>query len=155
NPDELHARAWQHYHAGDRPQAERLCWDLLRQQPLHADAIYLLGVLDLDGDRPLPALLHFHHATTLRPAHPALPNPLGEAYRALGRGAEAAGCFREAIRLDPAYAAAHHALGLTLLDQGELAAAVTSFRQALAARPGYERAHLNLGRALQMQGDLE
>jgi predicted O-linked N-acetylglucosamine transferase (SPINDLY family) len=155
NPDELHARAWQHYHSGDRQQAERLCWEMLRMQPLHADAIYLLGVLALDGDRPLPALLYFHHATTLRPANPAFHNALGEGYRALGRWEDAAGCFREAIRLEPTYAAAHHALGLVVLDQGELAAAVSSFRQALAARPDHERAHLNLGRALQLQGDLE
>jgi predicted O-linked N-acetylglucosamine transferase (SPINDLY family) len=154
-PDDLHARAWQHYQAGDRAQAERLCWDILREQPLHADAIYLLGVLALDADQPLPALLHFHHAATLQPTRPAFHNGLGEAYRALGRLEEAAGCFREALRLEPSFAAAHHALGLVLLDQGNLPAAITSFRQALAARPDYERAQVNLGRAFQMQGNLE
>ena len=44
NLDELRARAWQHYQAGDRQQAERLCWEMLQQQPLHTDALYLLGV---------------------------------------------------------------------------------------------------------------
>lgn len=153
--NELHARAWQHYQAGDRAQAERLCWEMLRAAPLHADAVYLLGVLALDADRPLLALLHFHHAATLQPAKAAFHNALGEAYRALGRGPEAAACFREALRLEPAYHAAHHALGLVLIDQGDLGAAVASFRQALAVRPDYERAHINLGRAFQMQGDLE
>ncbi len=152
---ELHTRAWQHYQTGDRQQAERLCWEMLRTEPLHADAVYLLGVLSLDANQPLPALLHFHHAATLQPTRAAFHNALGEAYRVLRRWPEAAACFREALRLEPAYAAAHHALGLVLLEQGDLAAAIGSFRQALNIRPDYERAHINLGRAFQMQGNLE
>jgi protein O-GlcNAc transferase len=155
NRDEWQARAWQYFQAGDREQAERLCWEILRQEPLHADAIYLLGVVALEGDRWLPALLYFHHATKLEPGNAAFHNGLGEAYRGLGRSAEAVECFREAIRLEPAFAAAQHALGRVLLDQGELEAAITSFRQSLAARPDNERVHLNLGRALQLQGRLE
>src|SRR5579883_776909 len=104
---ELHTRAWQHYQTGDRQQAERLCWEMLRAEPLHADAIYLLGVLSLDANQPLPALLHFHHAATLQPTRAAFHNALGEAYRVLRRWPEAAACFREALRLEPTYAAAH------------------------------------------------
>lgn len=155
SPDQWSARAWQAYQAGQREQAEQLCWEALRQRPLDADLLYLLGVLALDRGQPAPAILHFHHLTLLRPDNPAFQNALGEAYRVGGHLTEAAACFREAIRLEPGHVQAHHALGLVLLDQGDVVAAVACFRQALAIRPEHERAHLNLGRALQLQGDVE
>jgi predicted O-linked N-acetylglucosamine transferase (SPINDLY family) len=155
NAEELQTGAWGQYQAGNRAEAERLCRSVLRVQPLHAGAVYLLGVLALDGRQPDLALLHFHHATLLQPDNAAFHNGLGEAYRARGDLKPAADCFRAALAVDPRYAAAHNALGLTLLDQGDVAGAIASFRQALAVRPDYERAHLNLGQALHRQGDLE
>lgn len=150
----LYTQALQHYQAGDCGQAERLCWDILQREPLHAEAIYLLGVLALDVGQPAQALLHFHHATLLQPGHAPFHHALGEAYRVRGSQAEAVKCFHEALRLDPAQAAAHHGLGMALLDQGELDPAVASFRQSLALQPNQPRAHTNLGRALHRQGDL-
>jgi predicted O-linked N-acetylglucosamine transferase (SPINDLY family) len=153
--EDMHARAWQAYHAGQRAQAEQFCWEMLRAEPLHADAIYLLGVLALDSGRPAAALVHFHHVTLLQPANAAFHNALGEVYRARGDRTRAQACFREALRLQPAYAAAHNALGQVLLDDGDRHAAIASFRQAVAVQPNYERAHVNLGRALQLEGDLK
>jgi predicted O-linked N-acetylglucosamine transferase (SPINDLY family) len=92
---------------------------------------------------------------TLRPADASCRHGLGEAYRALGRPAEAIACFREALRLEPGSAATHHALGLAFLDQTHTASAVASLRQAVVLRPESERFHLNLGRALQTQGDVD
>ncbi|HEY7427193.1 MAG TPA: tetratricopeptide repeat protein [Gemmataceae bacterium] len=155
NRDELYAQSCQCYRRGQTAQAEQLCWDLIRLEPLHPGAIYLLGVLALEAGQAARAILHFHHAATLQPADAALHNALGEAYRSAGRPSEAAGCFHEALRHDPRLTPAHHALGLVLLDQGDPAAAADSFRRTLALRPDHERAHLNLGRALQIQGDLD
>ena len=49
-PAELYDEALRRRQGGDRREAERLCWELLRREPLHADAVYLL-----DG--------HPHHAS--------------------------------------------------------------------------------------------
>ncbi len=149
-----YARALQHYQAGDRAGAERLCWDLLAREPLHAEAVYLLGALALDAGQAARALLHFHHATLLAPGQAPFHHALGEAYRARGDLDRAADCFREALRHDPDLAAAHHALGLTLSDQGRLDEAVAAFRRSLALVPNQPRAHLNLGQALHRRGDL-
>jgi predicted O-linked N-acetylglucosamine transferase (SPINDLY family) len=152
---ELIAQARARYHAGDHAQAEKLCWEALRQEPLHPDAIYLLGALSLEGGRPVPALLHLHHAVTLRPQDASFRHALGEAYRTLGRPADAIACFKEALTSEPANAATHHALGLAFLDHTDLNAAVASLRQAVTLRPESERFHLNLGRALQTQGNVD
>ncbi|MBV9124889.1 MAG: tetratricopeptide repeat protein [Planctomycetes bacterium] len=149
------AAAWQHYQRGEAPQAEQACWRMLSLEPLNAEAVYLLGLLALDAGQPARALLHFHHATLLRPAQAGYHHALGAAYQALGRPIEAKTSFQEAIRLAPGLAAAHQALGGALLDEGDVEAATACFRQALAFQPNYEKAHLNLGRALHARGDLE
>ncbi|MEA3212591.1 MAG: protein O-GlcNAc transferase [Chthoniobacter sp.] len=154
-PAELRSRAWQAYRAGDRPEAERACWELLAAQPLDPDAVYLLGVLALDAGQLAPALLHLHHASVLQASNAAYHHALGEAYRLAGCPEQAASSLLEALRLDPAHAAAHHALGQIWLEQGDRDAAAASFRHAIRVRPDYERAHLNLGRVLHEQGDLE
>jgi protein O-GlcNAc transferase len=150
----LHAQALQHYRAGEHGQAERLCWEVLQREPLHAEAIYLLGVLALEAGQAARALLHFHHATLLQPGHAPFHHALGEAHRARGGQAEAIACFREALRLDSSLAPAHHSLGVALLDRGELDQAVASLRQSLVLQPNQPRAHTNLGQALHRKGDL-
>src|ERR1700723_3250879 len=96
--DELHNRAWQHYRANERDQVERICWEALRLQPLHAGSIYLLGVLALDANRTLQAFLHFHHAAVIQQDNPDYHHALGEAYRIWGGPNEAIAAFRAAIQ---------------------------------------------------------
>jgi predicted O-linked N-acetylglucosamine transferase (SPINDLY family) len=149
-----HAQALRHYQAGERRQAEQLCWEVLQREPLHAEAIYLLGVLALDAGQTARAIGHFHHATLLQPDHAPFQHALAEAYRTWGGLGEAVECYRAALRLDPAYAAAHHGLGFTLLAQGDIEPAVASLRQALSLQPNQPRAHNNLGQALHRRGDV-
>jgi predicted O-linked N-acetylglucosamine transferase (SPINDLY family) len=151
----LHTQALRHYQAGEHGLAERLCWDLLQRDPLHVQAIYLLGVLALDADQRARAILHFHHVTLLQPDHAPFHHALGEAYRTGGKQTEAVPCFRAALRLDPQLAAAHHGLGLSLLDLNEIDQAVASFRRTLTLQPQHLRAHTNLGHALHRRGDLD
>jgi predicted O-linked N-acetylglucosamine transferase (SPINDLY family)/glycosyltransferase involved in cell wall biosynthesis len=138
--------------AGERDVAYRLCRDILRLQPLHADAIYLLGVLAQDEGRNQESLLHFHHAATLRPESAVFQNALGEAYQALGRLAEAEACFSGAMAAQPEYERAHLNAGLVLHARGNLDGARAKFADALRINPNYATAHNNLGGALQAQG---
>lgn len=96
----LYARAIQRYRAGEDGDAERFCWEVLQHEPLHAEAIYLLGVPALDRGQTARALIHFHHATLLRPDHLPFRQALGEVYRLRGDRAEVDSCFRRVLRLD-------------------------------------------------------
>jgi protein O-GlcNAc transferase len=155
NAEDLLARAWQHYRARDSAAAERACLDLLDLQPLHADALYLLGVLALDAGRAARAVRHFHHAVAVQPRNAVYQHALGEAFRAFKDPARAVLTLRAALALDPKRAASYNALGMALMDQLETEVAVAMFRQAIDVDPSYERAHLNLGQALQKIGALD
>jgi tetratricopeptide (TPR) repeat protein len=142
------------YQAGDRAETERLCRQLLRREPLHAGALYLLGLIVMDAGRSADALLYFHQAATQAPETVSYHTALGEAYNALGRTDEAMESFQIALRLDPKLDVAHNALVQVLLEKGDIAGAIASFMPAIEARPQYARAHLNLGRAYHSQGNL-
>jgi predicted O-linked N-acetylglucosamine transferase (SPINDLY family) len=129
-------------------------------KPVHPPGGVALGHLLVDdaaaGRHPAErALLHFHHATILQPAHAAFHHALAESHRTSGRAAEAVTSFRAALHADATCAAAHHGLGVVLLDEGRIDQAVASFRQALALQPDQARVHTNLGRALHRKGDAE
>ncbi|HEY2250230.1 MAG TPA: tetratricopeptide repeat protein, partial [Planctomycetaceae bacterium] len=147
-------RAIDLYAAGDRPGAGRIAREILRRNPTHAGAAWLLGALALDEGRTEEAMLFFQHAAAREPDDARFHNGLGEAYRALGRWPDAIACFEAAVRIDPSLAAAHHALGLTRLETGETAQAIEDFGQAVSLRSDHARSHLNLGRAWQLHGDL-
>ena len=151
---DLNDRAWKAYQVGDRAEADRLSRQLLWSEPLHAGALYLLGVLAMDAGRAAEALFHFHGAAAQSPETASYHAALGEAYNAVGRMEEAIESFQIALRLDPNLAMAHNALGQVQFERGNAKAAINCFRSAIAARPAYARAHLNLGRALHAQGDL-
>lgn len=151
----LQEQAWEHYRAGELQPAERTCRDILRLEPLHAEAKYLLGVMALDAGQQAQAVLHFQYAAELRPDHAAFRHALGEAYRIRGETARAVECFRTVLAVEPTFAVAHHGLGRCLLDQGELDAAIASLRQSLSLDPNQPRVLTNLGRALHRRGDLD
>ncbi|OWK44403.1 tetratricopeptide repeat protein [Fimbriiglobus ruber] len=151
----LYGHAIAHYRNGDYRRAESFCRDVLEREPLHAEAVHLLGALALEAGQAVVALLHLHHSTLLRPGHAPFHHALGEAYRVRGDRSEAEACFQTALRLDPTLAAAHNGLGMILSDQGQLARAAASFRQSLAIKPDQPRALTNLGQVLHRNGDLD
>lgn len=155
DPAALHAQALKHYAAGQRAETAALAREILRADPIHADAMFLLGVVELDQGRAEMALNHFRSAVEQQPDDARYLHALGEACRALNRPKEAAECFQAAVLRNPGMAAAHQALGLARQDMGDLPGAIASLRSAVAVQPDYARAHLNLGRALQNAGELE
>jgi tetratricopeptide (TPR) repeat protein len=72
-------------------------------------------------------------------------NNLAYAYHRIGRGDEAARCFREALRARPGEAATWRDLGLTLVGVGDHAGAIQAFREAVRLRPSDATTWTNLG----------
>ncbi len=140
--------ALRQHRAGKAALAERLCRKALAQDPRHAEAHNLLGVLALHRGALAEAMAAIGQALRLHPAHAPYLSNLAAVQQRAGRLAEAVATLRDAVALAPAEATLHFNLGTLLNRLGQPAAAAPSLRAALALQPDHAEAHNNLGNAL-------
>jgi protein O-GlcNAc transferase len=153
--DQALKSAIQHHQAGRLAEAEALYRQILQQNPGHAEALHLLGVLAAQVGRGDVAVNLIRQAIALQPNYPEALTNLGKILRDQGKLDEAIAACRQAIALNPNDLGAYNKLGVTLWDQGQLDAAIATFRQALIVKPDDPEAWCNLGVALRDQGQLD
>ncbi|HLW66794.1 MAG TPA: tetratricopeptide repeat protein [Gemmataceae bacterium] len=145
--------ALRHHQRGQLDDAARLYQSILAEQPDHADALHLLGVVALQRGNPAQAVELIGRAVARNPRIAAYHSNLADAYRVLGQFDQAISCGRRALLLKPDYPEAANHLGLALQRQGNLHAAAEQFRTALRLRPRFGHALNNLGNVLRLLGD--
>jgi len=138
------------YTKGDRRRAGQLCAHILRAEPGHVGASFLLGAIAFDEKQLPTALAQVERVLQVEPRHARALQLRGEIYRSAQQSTEALASFKAAIEADPSLAQSYVSMGLLLIDAGELAAARQAFEAGLQANPGHPRLHLNLGRVLQV-----
>ena len=143
-----------HHQAGRLQPAEQLYRQILAQQPRHADALHLLGVIAHQVGRDDVAVDLIRRAIALNPNFPGAYNNLALALKAQGALPDAIAACRQAIALNPTFADAYNNLGNALGDHGDLAQAIAALRQAVALNPTYAVAHNNLGTVLRENAQL-
>lgn len=139
------------HQAGQLHVAEPIYRKILAIEPNHPDAWHLLGVIAYQVGKHEIAVDHITRAIRLNGAEEKFHNNLGEAYRALGKTAEAAVCYQRALQLKPDYAEANNNLGLIWQVQQRLDEAEMCYRRALQLNPNIAAAHSNLGNVLNRQ----
>ena len=144
-----------HHQAGRLQEAEALYRQILQDQPDHADALHLLGVIAHQVGRHEAAVDCILKAIKFNPTVAEYHNNLGEAYRAIGKLEEAAAHYREALMLRPAFAEPYSNMSIVLRKQGKREEAAAHCRQALALKPAFAEAHNNLGNVLKDEGKLD
>jgi tetratricopeptide (TPR) repeat protein len=149
------AEAVQSHKQGRLDEAAALYRRILAVQPMHADALHLLGQLAESKGDHVAALALVEQAMASNGRTATFHVSRGAVLLALGRADEAKQALQQALRLDRNSAEAHNALGNVLLRLGERNASVDSYRRALAIRPQYAEAHNNLGSALRALGRLD
>jgi len=147
--------ALQHHQAGRLQEAENLYGQILAQQPEHADAMHLLGVLALQAGRNDIAVDLIRQAIAHQPSNPEALVNLGNALKAKGQLDEAIAAYRQAITLRPNFPEAHNNLGIALKREGKTEEAIVAYRQAIALRPSYAEVFYNLAIALREGGQLD
>ncbi len=147
--------AMAHHQGGELDQAQGLYQDILRDQPDHADALHMLGLVAHQQGRNEDAKRLIADAITINDQNAFYHNNLGEVMRVLGETEGAASCYRAAIALQPSYSQAHNNLGLVLFQLDQADVAVEEFNTALAIEPDGARIHNNLGVVLEAMGRLE
>jgi tetratricopeptide (TPR) repeat protein len=146
------ATGWQFQQAGRYADAARCYHELLTQEPDHADALHLFGVLHHQSGHHERAVELIGRAAALRPDCASYHANLAEAHRALKEPERAADCCRTALRLKPEYPEAANNLGLALHDLGRHAEAVEQYEAALAMQPDFAQAQNNRGTSLRALG---
>ncbi len=147
--------AWSYHQAGRVAEAKRLYAEILSEEPEHASALHLLGVLKFQQGDARAAIELIGKAISARPDVAKFHSDLAVALRAQGRLEEAVAAYRKALELRPHFAEVHSNLGNALRQQGRLEEAAAAHRKALELRPDFAEAYSNLGNALQQQGRLE
>ena len=146
------AAALEHQVAGRLQEAERGYRAILRQQPRHADALHLLGlVAHQSGNNPGAEDL-IRQAIAIAPRAAVYHANLGVVLIQTRRMQEAAAALRRAVRLQPADFGAQSNLGVALSAIGDHDGAIKAAGAALRLRPGDPATLVNRGSFLEKAG---
>ena len=153
--DPFFDRAYAAHRDGRLADAERDYRAAIDADPVHTDALHLLGVLRHQQGHHEEAAALVGQAVALRPNDAALQLNLGNALKALGRLDGAIERFRNALSLAPEFPLAHYNLGNAYAQAGRHEDAVDAFERTLRLQPNDASAYNNLGNALHALGRSE
>ncbi len=142
------ASAIKMHQAGNLQQAAERYDKILAIAPQHAETLNAKAILACQCGQNVAAVALFQQAIRQDPAKPAYHFNLGNAFKNLGRFAEAVPRYKEALRLKPDYCEALNNLGTALKGQDRLAEAVVAYEQAVRIKPDYAEALFNLATCL-------
>ncbi len=144
------ARAQGFHAAGRLDEAQALYRQILAEQPDHAAALGLLGLILVDepGDTADEAEAVLGRLLALRRDDGPSLYGLGRLRARQGDDAAAAALFQRAVEVLPQLAPAHNELGVALNGLGRAEAALAALDQAVALDPGFGPAHGNRGAVL-------
>lgn len=140
--------AWDLLAKGKRPEAVRLLWEILKTNPLDADARLLLGSVLMEQGERSESIAQLSEAVRLRPQSAEAHNALGEAFQTFDDAQAARREFEKAVAINPGFAQAQANLGQLLVQAGEFAASAEHLDRSIrilghvadAAYPHYLRA---------------
>ena len=139
-------REGQRHHLAERwDDAARYYRDILAAVPGNADALHMLGVVEVQRGNVEVGIALIEEAVAAAPGNADAHYNLGVAHRQRGDHAKAAAAFRGAIAARPDFADAHGELALVCHAQGRLDEAEAAARRAIALDPGLALAHNALG----------
>ena len=144
-----------HQRAGRAAEAERICLEILKVSPGHAQALHLLGLVEFQNGRLDAAIERIRMAIARDGRDPAFHHNLGNILRARDRPAEAMRCYERALAHAPASVDTLYNLANTCQDLGQPERAIDYFERALRLDPEAIELHNNLGTALQDLGRLD
>lgn len=142
---ELLAAAVQQHQVGQLAQAAQLYRQVLQQQPNHAGALNLLGVIACQTGNLPEGMTYYRQAIAISPALIDAHHNLALALQMTGQVDEAIQQYRMAIAQQPNQVETHHQLGRLLIQQGQLTEGIGHYQQALAIKPHYAPVAASLG----------
>ena len=153
--DQLLRTAFQHHQRGNFAEATRLYGEVLRQQPKHFDALYLLGFAQLQQGAFDDAERLMGRALEINPSSLDALRNRGMALQHLNRHADALLSYDRALAIAPRAAEMSVARGSALSQLGRHAEAFVAYDNAVSVQPNLAVAWALRGNALLEQGKSE
>jgi tetratricopeptide (TPR) repeat protein len=147
-------RALALHQRGLATQAQPIYEEILKSQPLHFDALHLLGVIAAQKQNYGEALELIRKAISIDRNNAVAHNNMGSVLRELQQWDAALASYDQAIALQSNYADAYFNRGLVLTKLTRPGAALAGYDQVIAIQPNNAKAHFNRGVALQELGQL-
>lgn len=148
-------RAVAAYRAGQLPQAEDICHQIVSVDRNFFDALYVLAVVQASLGKSAEALANYDRALALQPRHAEALSNRGNTLKVLKRFNEALDSFDRALAAQPDYPAALSNRGAVLFDMARYEEALATYDRSLAVRPDQVVALYNRGGTLQILGRFE
>jgi len=142
------------HRVGDLAGAAKIYRGVLARSPREANALRLLGAVELQRDNLDDAQALLSRAIEHGPQPIDAHYLLGIVLTRKALGEEAARHFRECISIEPRHAAARVALGCLVQQTGDMEGALKLFTEAAALDPGLADAWYNAGKANHALGRL-
>ncbi len=138
---------------GGNLPAARACYEkVLRDDPRHAQALHLLGLVYTSTGRIEEGIALFKKCLVLEPRFAEAHSNLGNALLAQNKAREAIEAHQRALAISPGVAEIHCNLGNAFRADQKLKEAESAYQQALALKPDFAEAHNNLGNVFKIQG---
>ena len=144
-PNELIEQGTAHHKAGRLREAEACYRQVLEDDPEHAGALHLLGLVAKHAGDPATAVHYIERALARKPAFAEAHYNLGSTRWQRGELDEAVACYDRSLGLDAERVDAWVNKGRTLQQLGRRAEAAEAFRAALRLAPDSGKAWENLG----------
>jgi predicted O-linked N-acetylglucosamine transferase (SPINDLY family) len=141
------ARAQRLHQNGELAEAETIYRDVLAQNPHHAGALHLLGMLACSAGQWDAAADLLGQLVRLTPESHEAHNNLGVALQRTRNFPAAVAAHQKAIALRPDSGAAYFNLGIALKSNGQLREALAAFQNTIRLMPQNADAFANLGNA--------
>jgi protein O-GlcNAc transferase len=136
------------HRAGRTSEATRLYGEVLRGDPQHEQALFLVAAIALDSGRREEAHAILERLVERFPQNPVYWSNFGEVLRRQQRLEPAAAAFARAVTLKPDLAHAHFNLGLVTQQLGEFTLALAAFERATDLKPDDAQLQRGLANAL-------
>ncbi len=148
-------KAIQYHQAGQYEAAKAIYQRILAQEPNHADALHLSGLVLHQTGQNEPAVKLIQKAIENNGKNPIYYSNLGITLKTMGRISEAIDCYQKSIELNPQNAEAYNSLGNAYKLQGNSEKAVECYQKAIEIKPDYAEIYSNMGNVFQEQGKID
>ena len=138
-------QAFAHHQRSEWALACALYEEILQDDPMHFDALQLLGTIHAQSGSKQRALELLTQALTINQTNAVVFMNQGFVLNDLGRFDAAVVSFEEVLKRNPDLAEAHFGRANALHELGAYEPALSSFLQATKLNPDYAQAYLNMG----------